>query len=172
MIFINIATNIYVGLGSNLGDRAANISLATRMIRTSCIELESSNLYESTAKGFSSQPDFLNSVCRLSTELTPWLFMHRIKEIELDFQRFRPFPNAPRSIDIDILLWGTLAIDTKILTVPHPRIQERLFVLEPLVEISPALLHPVYKVTVNQMLLELRQTEDSDICWIYGGCSY
>ena len=171
MTAIKNSTDIYVGLGSNLGDRVSNISLATRMLRNCSTKLDSSKLYESAPKGFSNQPAFLNSVCKLSTESSPWLFLHQIKGIEENFQRSRPFPNAPRTIDIDILVWGKLVINTKILTVPHPRIQERLFVLEPLLEISPALRHPVLNLTVSQMCLELEQKQTIDVCKIFGGYS-
>ena len=155
---------MYVGLGSNLGDKKASISQATSMLTTICTELKSSKVYESTPKGFSNQPNFLNSVCKLSTPLSPWCFLHRLKEIEAHLHRDRVFPNSPRSIDLDILIWGKFVVQSKILTLPHPRIQDRLFVLEPLSEIAPNLMHPVLNMTVSQLTRELKRDQPMDKC--------
>jgi len=155
---------VYVGLGSNLGDKESTISQATSMLTTISNELKSSKIYESTPKGFSNQPNFLNSVCKLSTNLSPWLFLHRLKEIEADLHRHRVFPNSPRSIDLDILLWGNLIVQSKILTLPHPRIEKRLFVLKPLSEIAPHLIHPILNLTVSQMIRELKRDQPLDKC--------
>ena len=153
-----------MGLGSNLGDKKASIFQATSMLTSICTELESSKVYETTPKGFSNQPNFLNSVCKLSTTLSPWLFLHHLKEIEVHLHRHRVFPNSPRTIDLDILIWGNFIVRSKILTLPHPRIQERLFVLEPLSEIAPDLIHPVLNMTVGQLICELKKAQPSDIC--------
>ena len=155
---------MYVGLGSNLGDQKGSISQAISMLGLISIELKSSKIYESTPKGFSNQPNFLNSVCKLSTALSPWIFLHRLKEIETYFYRHRVFPNSPRSIDLDILIWGNFIVQSKTLTLPHPRLPERLFVLEPLSEIAPDLVHPVLDVNVRQMICKLKEDQPSDIC--------
>ena len=154
---------MYVGLGSNLGDKKANISQATSMLTSISTELESSKVYETTPKGFANQPNFLNSVCKLSTTLSPWLFLYQLKEIEVHLHKQRVFPNSPRTIDLDILIWGNFIVRSKILTLPHPRIQERLFVLEPLSEIAPHLIHPVLNMTVGQLICELKRDQPSDI---------
>ena len=155
---------MYVGLGSNLGDKKNNISRATTMLTDICNELKSSKVYESTPKGFSNQPNFLNSVCKVSTNLSPWLFLHQLKEIEAHLHRHRVFPNSPRSIDLDILFWGNFIVQSKILTLPHPRIEERLFALQPLSELAPDLIHPVLKLTVSQMIRELKRDQPLDKC--------
>ena len=153
-----------MGLGSNLGDRKGNISRATRMLSSISTAFESSKIYESTPKGFSNQPNFLNSVCKLSTVMTPWVFLHHLKNIEVELHRRRVFPNSPRSIDMDILVWGNFIVQSKILTLPHPRIQERLFVLEPLLEIAPDLVHPVLNLNVRQLTCKLKKDESVDLC--------
>ena len=152
-----------MGLGSNLGDKKANISQATSMLTSISTELESSKVYETTPKGFANQPNFLNSVCKLSTTLSPWLFLYQLKDIEVHLHKQRVFPNSPRTIDLDILIWGNFIVRSKILTLPHPRIQERLFVLEPLSEIAHHLIHPVLNMTVGQLICELKRDQPSDI---------
>ncbi|SVB67473.1 uncharacterized protein METZ01_LOCUS220327, partial [marine metagenome] len=110
-----------VGLGSNIGDRLGNITNATLMLQKLAHTFTSSRLYETTPYGFSKQPAFLNSVCKLSTELTPWIFLHHVKEIEKNLQRHRVFTNSPRTIDVDILMWGDIVLETQLLIIPHPR---------------------------------------------------
>ena len=146
-----------------MGDKKANISQATSMLTSISTELESSKVYETTPKGFANQPNFLNSVCKLSTTLSPWLFLYQLKEIEVHLHKQRVFPNSPRTIDLDILIWGNFIVRSKILTLPHPRIQERLFVLEPLSEIAHHLIHPVLNMTVGQLICELKRDQPSDI---------
>ena len=160
---IKISTNIYVGLGSNLGDRFSNITNAIQMLRKVSDTLTSSKLYETTPYGFSKQPAFLNSVCKLSTQFTPWLFLHHVKEIENNFQRHRVFTNSPRTIDIDILMWGVMVLESRLLTIPHPRFHERMFVLDPLFEISPTLMHPLLNLTVGEMRQIVQKKEALEI---------
>ncbi len=154
---------MYVGLGSNIGDRFTNITDATQMLRKLADTLYSSKMYETSPYGFSKQPAFLNSVCKLSTQLTPWLFLHRVKEIEKNLQRHRVFANSPRTIDIDILMWGDIALESQLLTIPHPRFHERMFVLDPLFEISPTLVHPLLKLTVDEMRQGVQKKEPLEI---------
>ena len=161
---IRNSTDVYVGLGSNLGDRKNSISQATSMLSLISTELKSSRVYESTPKGFSNQPYFLNSVCKLTTILSPWVFLHRLKEFEVYLHRNRVFPNSPRSIDLDILIWGNSIVRSKILTLPHPRIQERLFILEPLSEIAPDLVHPVLNMNVSELICKLKKDEPRELC--------
>ena len=160
---IKISTNIYVGLGSNLGDRFSNITNAIQMLMKVSDTLTSSKLYETTPYGFSKQPAFLNSVCKLSTQFTPWLFLHHVKEIEKTLQRHRVFTNSPRTIDVDILMWGDIVLESQLLTIPHPRFHERMFVLEPLFEISPTLVHPLLNLTVGEMRQAVQKKEPLEI---------
>ena len=145
----------FLGLGSNLGDRAASIRRAVEMLRTVCRRADVSSLYETDAAGFTIQPAFVNAVCRVWTDLDAYSLMQRLKEIEAAAGRERVFVNAPRTLDIDILLYGRLVVETPLLTVPHPRMADRLFVLAPLVEIAPNAFHPVLKAPAATLLSRL-----------------
>ena len=142
----------YVGLGSNLGDRAANIRLGLEALRRVSQHLQASRLYETTAVGFHGQPPFLNAVCRVWTRLTPFELLAEARRAQANASGARAFINGPRALDIDILLYGRAVLDVPGLTVPHPRMMERLFVLRPLAEIAPGLAHPVTGETVTAAL--------------------
>ena len=158
-------TEAYLGLGSNLGDRASNIARALDMLAESSSHVEASSLYETTPQGFSDQPRFLNAACRLWTDLDPFRLMHRLSDIEAAVGRRRLFPNAPRALDLDILVYGRLVMDSPLLTLPHPRMSERAFVLLPLSEIAPHLRHPVSGETVGTLLRRLSNSRDSIRRW-------
>jgi 2-amino-4-hydroxy-6-hydroxymethyldihydropteridine diphosphokinase len=134
------AQRAYVGLGANLGDalgalRAAVVSLG-ELPRTYRVAV--SSLYR-TAPIDSSGPDYLNAVVALDTTLAPQELLAALQAIELDHGRERPYRNAPRTLDLDLLLHGDAVIGTPTLTLPHPRLHERAFVLAPLAEIAPTL---------------------------------
>ena len=124
-----------------------------------------SALYETSPRGFSDQPAFLNAACRLRTELDPFRLMHRLTDIEAAVGRRRLFPNAPRELDIDILTYGRAVMDTPTLTVPHPRMSERGFVLVPLAEIASGLRHPVLGETIGTLLGRLGAERDGIRRW-------
>lgn len=129
----------YVGLGSNL-DRPREQVLAAldeleRLPRTRLVSR--SRLYRSAPVGHKAQPDFVNAVARIDTELAPALLLEELQAIEKRHGRERPFPDAPRTLDLDLLLYGDAVIATASLTVPHPRMHQRAFVLRPLAEICP-----------------------------------
>lgn len=135
--------SVYVGLGANLGDaqqavQKASLDLAgmagTRLIACS-------SLYQTAPVG-AHGPDFVNAVVHLRTRLNAFDFLHACQAIENDAGRERPYPNAPRTLDIDILLFGEATIKSEKLTVPHPRMRERAFVLLPLQELDPQLVNP------------------------------
>jgi 2-amino-4-hydroxy-6-hydroxymethyldihydropteridine diphosphokinase len=133
---------VYLGLGSNLGDRGANLRGALKAIGA-IAEIDAvSTIYESEPVGYSDQPDFWNLVVRVRTCLEPADLFRRLKGIETDLGRTEAFRNAPRVIDIDILAFDALVLDTPALQIPHPRLRERSFVLFPLAEIEPAFRHP------------------------------
>jgi 2-amino-4-hydroxy-6-hydroxymethyldihydropteridine diphosphokinase len=133
-------TQAYIGLGANLGDAQATLILAAEEIRgTPGIErLRLSPLYR-TAPIESSGPDYLNAVAQVETTLTAVELLAVLQDIEQRHGRMRPYRNAPRTLDLDVLLYGAAHIDTPQLTVPHPRMHERAFVLRPLHDLAPDL---------------------------------
>lgn len=137
-------TAAYVGMGANLGDPKAQLEAAWqalgRIPRTKA--LARSRLYRSAPVGYESQPDFLNCVAKLDTDLDARSLLEHLEQVEHDLGRKRSFRNAPRSIDLDLLLYGEQKIDTPRLTVPHPRMHERAFVLAPLAELEPEIRIP------------------------------
>jgi len=137
-------TPVYLGLGANLGDRAANLAAAIHMLaeRPGVRVIRRSSLYETSPVGPDGQPDFLNSVLEAETTLGPLDLLASLKQIERALGR-QPGPRwGPRPIDLDILLFGERQISSPDLTVPHPRLWDRLFVLEPLAELAPDLPAP------------------------------
>ena len=134
---------IYLGLGSNLGDRKTNLKKALQLLGQTLSVEQLSSVYETPPVAHEEQPLFLNAVCRVATEIGPFQLLSLIKGIEVALDRVPSFPNAPRTIDIDILLYGNLVIEAPQLLIPHPRLEERAFVLVPLAEIAPDLIHPV-----------------------------
>jgi 2-amino-4-hydroxy-6-hydroxymethyldihydropteridine diphosphokinase len=146
---------VYLGLGSNLGDRKQNLSQALGLLSTHVMIEKASSVYETEPVGYKDQPLFLNAVCRISTELNPKQLLRLAKKIEAKLGRKPGFPNAPRPIDIDILLYGDEVFSSKELTVPHLRLAERAFVLVPLSEIAPNLIHPGSRKTVRELLTDL-----------------
>ena len=114
----------YLSLGTNLGDRHSNIRRGLEGLAALGSHLLSSSLYETAPAGFSSQPAFLNAVCRIWTGLDPFQLLQEADRIAEDVGHGRAFPNAPRLLDIDLLLHGRQIIDTPLLTVPHPRMTE------------------------------------------------
>src|SRR5690625_843142 len=118
-------TTAWLGLGTNLGDRRTNLRRALDLIGEIGVIEALSSVYESEPVGYRAQPDFWNLVLRLRTELTPWELLRATQEIETRLGRVRSFENAPRTIDIDILLYGDQTTDEPELTIPHPRIGDR-----------------------------------------------
>ena len=146
---------VYIGLGSNLGDRKQNLVQALELLSKHMVVEQVSSIYETEPVGYEEQPLFLNAVCRISTELNPKRLLQLAKEIEIKLGRTPGLPNAPRPIDIDILFYGDEILSSKELTVPHPRLVERAFVLMPLAEIVPDLVHPGSGKAIKQLLADL-----------------
>lgn len=138
-------TRLYLGLGANIGNRTGNLRMALRLLSRQCLVVRVSSLYRSEALVLEGQPpgpDFYNAVCAIDTDLDPAAVLAFVKEIEREIGR-RPGERwAPRPIDIDILLYGDEQIDAEGLAVPHPSLPERNFVLLPLAEIAPDVVHP------------------------------
>ena len=157
---------VYVGLGSNVGDRLANLRDAFERIRKLNLEItKESSVYETEPVGYAEQPWFLNQVIEAkirgpSSELQlanrAETFLLDMLEIENAMGRERTFANGPRVIDLDLLFFGEAAIkDGRKITLPHPRMHERRFVLEPLCEIAPDLVHPILKKTCRELLARI-----------------
>ena len=145
----------YVALGANLGDRLATLRRAVgRMVELGTVEAVSP-VYETDPVGYADQPPFLNAVVRLVTDLEPEPLLDRLLAVEADLGRVRSFPNAPRTLDLDLLLYGDLVLDTDALTLPHPRLHERAFVLVPLADLAPTLVHPRLGCSVAEHLAGL-----------------
>ncbi len=133
----------FLSLGSNLGDRESNIRRALDLLarRNVCI-VRVSSMYETEPVGFTDQPDFINAVAEVDTDLSPPELLHTVLGVEREMGRVRNLRWGPRVIDIDILLYDELRVDTEELTIPHPRMMERAFVLAPLAETAPDLVLP------------------------------
>ena len=147
---------VYLALGSNLGDRESHLRRAIAELRSPGLEIvKVSAVYETAPQGFLEQGWFLNLVVEAATVLFPMQLLKRCQRVERLMKRQRQIANGPRTIDIDILFYGTAMIQTRGLEVPHPRYRERRFVLEPLAGIAPDLKDPVTKRGVREMLSEV-----------------
>ncbi len=149
----------YLGLGSNLGNREDNLKKALRLLGQEMPIKRVSSPYITSPVGYTTQPDFINAVCEVTTSLTPEELFILIKKIEITMGRTPNFPNGPRIIDVDILLYDNCVIDTPQLIIPHPRMMQRAFVLVPFAEIAPDIIHPVSHETIRELLSHLGYIE-------------
>jgi 2-amino-4-hydroxy-6-hydroxymethyldihydropteridine diphosphokinase len=146
-----MTTTAYLSLGSNIGDRENNLRDAIERLATLGTVSAQSSFYETEPVEIVDQPWFLNCAVELTTEKTAPELLAGVLEIELAMGRERNRPKGPRNIDIDILLFGNAIINSAGLTIPHPGLAERLFVLEPMVEIAPDVVHPLLKQTMREL---------------------
>ena len=149
--YSNVHKLVYLSLGSNLGDPAANLNTAITGLRALGEVAAVSSFYETEPVELTAQPWFLNCAIKLDTEKMPKQLMSGILDLEKEMGRRRQQNKGPRTIDIDILLFGSSIIETKGLTIPHPAMHQRRFVLEPLAEIASEVRHPVFKRTVREL---------------------
>jgi len=148
-------TTVYIGLGTNLGDRAANLHQAVQRLASCTTVLAASPIYETEPWGYADQPAFLNQVVQSETSLTPLRLLNCLKKLEVEIGRTPTFRYGHRVIDLDILFFGDRILQTGRLMIPHPRLQERAFVLVPLNDLAPQWIHPVLGKTVQQILADV-----------------
>ena len=148
---------VYLGLGSNLGDRQENLDKALEYLSQRLRLAEVSSVYDTEPMGNPEQPRFLNMVCQVNTMLTPKELLVLAKGIDRKMGRMPGSPNSPRTSDIDILFYGDEVIKMPDLVIPHPRLTERAFILVPMAEIAPDLVHPANKKTIKELLKEVKR---------------
>jgi 2-amino-4-hydroxy-6-hydroxymethyldihydropteridine diphosphokinase len=146
-----------IAIGSNLGDRASHLEFARDRLSSLLTGFRFSSIHETDPEGVPGvQPRFLNAAAVGETSLDGKALLASLLDLEAERGRARPFPNAPRSLDLDLILLGSQILDEPALTLPHPRFRERLFVLEPLAEVAPDLIDPVTGNTVSELLHRAR----------------
>lgn len=153
------ATVAYLGIGSNIGDRRANLDRSIELLKSSDgIEVRKvSPFYNTAPVGYLEQPDFLNGVVEIETTLTPHELLKVCGSVEENLKRIRVTRWGPRTIDVDILLFGDSIVSADDLVIPHPRMHEREFVLKPLNDIAPDAVHTVLKMTVSELFRRLSE---------------
>lgn len=150
---------VYLGLGSNVGDRQDNLKRALDLLSQRLRTTRCSSTYETDPLGNANQPRFLNMVCEAFTGLSPQGLLVLLKGIESKLGRVPGKANAPRPMDIDILLYGNQVVKLPDLTIPHPRMLERAFVLVPFAEIAPDAVHPVIGKTIKEIQEGMKETQ-------------
>jgi len=146
----------YIALGTNLGERLANLRAAIQSLPPDVNVLAESHIYETPPWGYEDQPAFLNMVVKGETDLEPEALLTYLKQLEVELGREQNFRWGPRLIDLDILFYDDLVIDTPPLVIPHPRLHERGFVLVPLADVAAEFVHPV----LGKHIWELRKAVD------------
>ena len=150
---------VYLALGSNMGNRLSNLKAAVLNLTPQMTIKQKSAIYETPPWGFIEQDAFLNQVVKVTTYLEPEPLLRHLKRMETALGRVPNFQNGPRVIDIDILFFDKMIINTPPLVVPHPRLHERAFVLVPLAEIEPDFVHPILQRPINKILEDVDRSE-------------
>ena len=143
---------VYISLGTNLGNRAANLKQVLSLLPPQMTVKAKSKVYETPPWGYTEQDQFLNQVVKVTTYLEPENLLKHIKRLEVAMGRKATFRYGPRLIDIDILFYDDEVYETPSLTIPHPNLHERGFILLPMMDIAPDLVHPVKKKSIREMI--------------------
>ena len=143
---------VYLALGSNVGNRAANLKAAIAALPPQMEVKAKSRVYETPPWGYANQEKFLNQVLKVQTYLKPEQLLKHLKRLEVALGREASFQNGPRLIDIDILFYDDLVFESSTVTIPHPRLHERGFVLMPLMDLAPDLVHPLKKQSIRELI--------------------
>ncbi len=146
---------VFLALGSNVGNREENIRRAVELLKEKIFDIKIANLYKTAPVGVEEQPEFLNTAIVGYTDLTPQELLKFVKDIEKKVGRIKRFRWGPREIDIDILFYENIVVEEKELIIPHPRIQEREFVLRPLLDLEPDFVHPKLGLSVKELYKRL-----------------
>lgn len=146
---------VYIALGTNLGDRKTNLRAAIEAMPPDVKVVEKSHIYETPPWGYEDQPAFLNMVVKAETSLEPESLLKYLKQIEAELGREKSVRWGPRLIDLDILFYDDLVIESPPLVIPHPRLHERAFVLVPLADIAPDLVHLVFHRKIGDLMAEI-----------------
>jgi 2-amino-4-hydroxy-6-hydroxymethyldihydropteridine diphosphokinase len=154
--------NAYLLIGGNMGDRLANLTTAIKAIEAQIGNIKQhSSIYETAAWGMEDQPSFLNQALLIETNFEAEDLLNNLLKIEIQMGRIRNQPLGPRTIDLDIIFFNDQIIHSETLSIPHPHMQKRNFVLNPLNEIAPEFIHPVFNKTIHQLLIDCT---DSLLC--------
>ena len=145
-------SKVFIALGSNIGNLEENLNKAIEKLNSfgqvKCV----SSFYKTKPQGFLEQPDFLNGVCLLETDLPPQDLLKKLKTLEQELGRKETFKDGPRLIDLDIIYYDDIILNTENLTIPHPRAHLRLFVMQGMLEIAPKQLHPILKISTEKII--------------------
>ena len=156
LIFYTKMSIVYIGIGSNLGDREKNCTRAIELLEKKGITVKKkSSLYKTEPWGIKDQPEFLNMAIEIETYLKPRELLGFLKQIEAEIGREKSYKWGPRLIDLDILLFDDIILDEDNLKIPHPLMHKRDFVLRPLQEIAPDIIHPSFKMNIGKLLQKL-----------------
>ena len=152
--------NVYIGLGSNLGDRVEHLRDAVMRLKAAGLPIiKVSQLYVAAPLGYVRDDAFVNAVVQATTTLKPLDLLNLLQTVEAAMGRLPGVQFGPRPIDLDLLFYGSVQMETRKLTIPHPRLAQRAFVLKPLVELEPNLMHPVLYYTVSELLQDADDAE-------------
>jgi len=144
--------NVYLALGSNIGNRAANLKEAISSLSPQMVVKAKSKVYETPPWGYAEQEKFFNQVVKVQTYVKPEALLKHLKRLEVALGRVESFPNGPRLIDIDILFYDDLVLQSPTLEIPHPHVHERGFVLLPMMDIAPDFVHPVKQKSIRDLI--------------------